>query len=159
MVDQKHVPLKLCFLIDGLDEFGGNTMDLCMLFVKLAARTDSAKYCLSSRPWVEFQRNFKSFPSLKLQDLTYTDIDKYINDRFEEKLTFNGLTRANEKLAASLADEISQRAEGVFLWVTIVVNLLLRGLNNSDTIPELWIRLYGFPARTWPAIRQDLVSD
>jgi hypothetical protein len=150
MVEQKHIPLKICFLIDGLDEFSGNTMDLCMHFVQLAARSDTAKFCLSSRPWVEFQRSFKVYPSLKLQDLTNKDIDAYINNRFGESLAFNELAKQNETLVSSLAQEISQRAEGVFLWVTIVVNQLLKGINNKDTIALLWERLYGFPRELGP---------
>ncbi|KAF4635410.1 hypothetical protein G7Y89_g2688 [Cudoniella acicularis] len=74
MIEQKLFPLKFCFLIDGLDEFSGDTEQLCMLFKRSATRTNVVKFCLSSRPWVQFQDNLGDCASLRLQDLTSNDI-------------------------------------------------------------------------------------
>lgn len=50
-----------------------------------------------------------------------------------------------KEFAPQLAHAIVDRAEGVLLWVQIVVRLLLKGINNHDTIPQLWLRLRSFP--------------
>ncbi|CZR69404.1 uncharacterized protein PAC_19304 [Phialocephala subalpina] len=150
LMDQKQYPLKLCFLIDGLDEFSGDPEQLCLFFKRLNERSDKAKFCLSSRPWVQFKQNFHGSASLRLQDLTSNDISKYVNDMFHQSPAFMRLAARDVELTSSLAREVLERADGVFLWVEIVVRHLLKGINNSDTIPELWSRLRSFPRELYP---------
>ncbi|KAH8751177.1 hypothetical protein BGZ57DRAFT_775112, partial [Hyaloscypha finlandica] len=72
---------------------------------------------------------------LKLQDLTTNDIVTYVNDKLYRSTAFITLAIHNRDLASRLAKEIIIRAEGVFLWVKVVIRLLLKGINNWDTIP------------------------
>jgi hypothetical protein len=53
-------------------------------------------------------------------------------------------------LLESLKVEIMERAQGVFLWVKVVIEQLLRGANNRDSISELWKRLRSFPRELYP---------
>ena len=145
LVCQKQYPLSICFCIDGLDEFSGDTEKLCLFFKRLSSMSDAIKVCLSSRPWVEFKHNFEGCASLRLQDLTVNDIATYVNDNLNSSAAFTQLAAREKELGSQLAGEIVNRAEGVFLWVKIVVLLLLRGINNWDTIPQLWARLRSFP--------------
>lgn len=48
-VQQRQVPLKTCFLVDGLDEFDGEPNEILPIFKEIGS-TDSIKACLSSRP-------------------------------------------------------------------------------------------------------------
>lgn len=146
LIRQTQYPLKICFLIDGLDEFSGDKEQLCLFFKRLSTMSDATKICLSSRPWVEFKNNFEDCASLRLQDLTARDISRYINDKLNSSAVFTKLATRNTELASNLSSEIVNRAEGVFLWVDIVVHLLLKGINNRDTIPQLWTRLRSFPS-------------
>jgi hypothetical protein len=149
-ITQEQYPLKICFIVDGLDEFSGDPDELCIFFQRLSRLSESVKFCLSSRSWVVFQEALENCPGLRLQDLTTRDIDTYINGKFKESSAFLKLVARDETLASSLTREISNRAEGVFLWVRIVVHQLIRGLNNRDGAPQLWRRLQSFPRELNP---------
>jgi hypothetical protein len=142
LVRQNALPIKLCFLIDEFDEFDGEADELCGLFKELGC-SDNSKFCVSSRPWMEFQDSFRKCASLRLQDLTFKDIETYVNDKFRRH--FERLEAQSADVDSSLVAEIVKRANGVFLWVQIVVKLLLKGLSNRDSIPQLWKRLDSLP--------------
>jgi hypothetical protein len=63
LINQKVYFVKFCFFVDGLDEFSGDVEQLCMLFRRLQEKSNNVKFCLSSRPWVEFQQNSKTAPA------------------------------------------------------------------------------------------------
>ena len=157
LVCQIQYPLKICFCIDGLDEFSGDAEQLCLFMKRLSIISDTTKICLSSRPCVEFKQNFQGCASLRLQDLTANDISTYVNDKLNGSVAFTQLAARDKELASKLANEIVDRAEGVFLWVEIVVCLLLKGINNWDTIPQLWKRLRSFPTEL-EALYESMVS-
>ncbi|KAE9376170.1 hypothetical protein N431DRAFT_502914 [Stipitochalara longipes BDJ] len=162
LIRQTQYPLKICFCIDGLDEFSGDAEQLCLFFQRLGEISKNTKICLSSRPWVEFKRNFKDCARLRLQDFTRDDIRLYVNDILNKSAVFRQLAACDKNLASELAREIKDRAEGVFLWVQVVCRLLLKGVNNSDTIPQLWARLKSFPTELnalYQSILINLVSD
>jgi hypothetical protein len=150
LMDQEQYHLKMCFFIDGLDEFSGDVEQLCLFFRELSGRSDKTKFCLSSRPWVQFQENLASCPSLRLQDLTYNDINTYVNDKFYRSPAFMRLANRDANLAVSLVREIGEKAEGVFLWVKVVVRQLLCGISGRDSMDELWTRLRSFPRDLYP---------
>src|SRR5450756_2194007 len=92
------------------------------------AKSESIKACLSSRPWVIFEDVFSDCPKLRLQNLTYHDIETYVNDRVRNNLEFQRLERnlGQSQQTSALVSEIVQMADGVFLWVQLVVDSLLR---------------------------------
>ncbi|KAK4569996.1 hypothetical protein LTR86_002966 [Recurvomyces mirabilis] len=120
-----------CFFVDGLDEYSGdNFTTLIDLFDKLTV-SDSVKMCVSSRPWTVFEAAYGDDKSkrLALQDLTVGDMDKYINGMLEKNREFQKLAQRTPG-AWLLARTIRERAEGVFLWVYLVVRRLLRLLEE-----------------------------
>jgi hypothetical protein len=152
LIRQRRVPLKLCFLVDGLDEFDGDHEEMAALFKEVTDNPD-VKICLSSRPWVVFQKMYRSCPSLRLQDLTFPDIKYYVSDKFERNRAFRDLESDEPKSALLLRNEVVEKAEGVFLWVKIVVNSLLLGLTNEDHIEILRERLGLMPPELIPLYR------
>jgi len=148
IIGQSWIPFKLCLLIDGLDEFDGDHEELATLF-KLVAQSSNLKICLSSRPWQVFQDSFCSFPNLRLQDLTYPDIYKYVKGKFKQSEAFQKLSKKDTALEP-LVQEIVEKAAGVFLWVRIVVKSLIRGINNHDDIAILQQRLHLLPSELKP---------
>jgi len=133
-----------CLLIDGLDEYNGDPMDTVQLFQSIAF--GKVKICLSSRPWVEFEESFSEFPKLTLQDLTWNNIQTYVNEEFAGDRRILTLSKDSPIAASHFVTEIVTKADGVFLWVKLVVRSLLNGLTNGDTIPELQQRLKELPA-------------
>jgi hypothetical protein len=146
LTQQTAVPLKLCFLVDGLDEFYGDHEELATLF-KLATKSPIIKICLSSRPWVIFEGIYGSRPSMRLQDLTYYDIKHYVTSKFNNNPAFHRLQQRNPEAGVLLQSEVIEKAEGVFLWVQIVVKSLLLGIRQEDDIEMLRQRLIAMPPR------------
>ncbi|KAL2836736.1 hypothetical protein BJX68DRAFT_273368 [Aspergillus pseudodeflectus] len=140
--DTRHK--RICLLIDGLDEYEGDHRYIASLFWKIAASTD-IKVCLSSRPLLAFQDAFASAPSFRLQDFTYEDIKGYVTATFSDNQYFCALERDDPDTASELIESVLQRADGVFLWVRLVVASLLEGLGNRDTIEDLQERLLLLP--------------
>ncbi|KAL6411992.1 hypothetical protein AUP68_04372 [Ilyonectria robusta] len=126
--------------IDGLDEFDGNHQELISLLHDLVSAS-SVKLCVSSRPWVEFEKAFVHQPSLRLEDLTYSDIKSYVSSRFLGDLSFKDLLQSETNFAKALIEEVVVKASGVFLWVQLVVNSLLSGIRFGDRVIDLKRRL------------------
>ncbi|RFU34867.1 hypothetical protein B7463_g1457, partial [Scytalidium lignicola] len=135
---------KLCLFVDGLDEFDGKPTDIIDLFKDIIT-SPQIKICTSSRPWVVFEEEFRTVPSLRLQDLTEPDIKLFISEKFQGNSMFSEIQKHEEKFAQDLISSVSERASGVFLWVHLVVQSLLEGLSSGDRISDLQVRLDTIP--------------
>jgi hypothetical protein len=149
LVEQRSLPLKLWLLIDGLDEFDGDHEVISDLF-KDATISHNTKVCLSSRPWVLFEDAFCIFPCLQLQNLTQLDIKLYVSDKFSHSGAFRRLEAREPELASTLIHEVIESANGVFLWVRLVVKSLLDGIRNHDDVQILQSRLRTLPKELEP---------
>jgi hypothetical protein len=143
--------LRLCLFIDGLDEYDGGYLERKGLISMLdgLVKHNSVKICASSRPWNEFREHFGHLSDkarmMTLQDVTWDDIDLYIRGMLEAEPEFQ-LLQKNDDRAEELITDITEKAAGVFLWVTLTVRELIEGIDNSDSIPELRHRLDELPA-------------
>jgi hypothetical protein len=144
LAKQTLISTKFCFFIDGLDEYEGNHTELTRL-IKILALSSSIKLCVSSRPWNPFIRAFgESEQQLKLEDLTKDDIKNYVRSKLQENEPFRELEKQDSRCNEIVAD-IVQRAQGVFLWVYLVVDSLLKGLDEGDDARDLRDRLESLP--------------
>ena len=143
---QQFLNLKFCFLIDGVDEYDGEDYKHIIDVLKFLNASPFLKICLSSRPWNIFIATFGADPDqrLLLEDHNGDDIRQYIRSRFESDAQF-ALLQSRDPRSSDLVHEIVRSAQGVFLWVRIVVSNLLRGLSNDDTLSDLHKRLQSFP--------------
>ncbi|KAK1834932.1 hypothetical protein QBC39DRAFT_275959 [Podospora conica] len=135
---------RVCLFIDGLDEFDGDAQTI-IDFVDKMLQLPDVKLCVSSRPWVAFESAFGRASSLRVQDLTYPDIQHFIQSRFEKSEGFSRLMKREPDYAASLIHHVLEKSSGVFLWVRIVVDSLLAGLTNDDRVCDLERRLDSLP--------------
>ncbi|KAI0183619.1 hypothetical protein EV127DRAFT_446473 [Xylaria flabelliformis] len=136
---------RLLIFIDGLDEYSGEHDDLVSM-IKALGTASNVKVCVSSRPWLAFSDAFSASPwKLYLQDLTKSDIRIFIHDKLEAHAYFRRLSTRNQVAAENLVTQITTRAQGVFLWVYLVVRSLVRGLTNADTIRDLQRRVDEVP--------------
>ncbi|KAL9608606.1 MAG: hypothetical protein Q9167_006580 [Letrouitia subvulpina] len=137
----------VCLFIDGLDEFEGDDrarLEIINL-LKQASDFPNVKVCVSSRPWRIFEDAFDTRPSLKLEDLTSRDIEIYVQDMLISDEKFQNLHRKDPSGCLAIAQEVVARAQGVFLWVNLVVRELLTGLRNEDRLIDLQRRLHETP--------------
>ncbi|KAK7972595.1 hypothetical protein PG988_006729 [Apiospora saccharicola] len=145
-----HSPDFFFFLtVDGLDEFDPqvSTTDVASLLqlTKSLSAFDNAKLILSSRPLSAFEHGFAGCPSLEIHTLTRNDIQAYVLDRLQSHPRMKMLMSRNEVEARTLVQAIGENSSGVFLWVRLVVESLLEGLENSDGLEELQARLDELP--------------
>ncbi|KAJ8126157.1 hypothetical protein O1611_g7481 [Lasiodiplodia mahajangana] len=145
-LNHTYIPIKLVLFIDGLDEYKGDVLELLSTIQKLASLR-STKLCVSSRLWIEFADAFGDDENLviKLEDLTRQDILRYVVDSLESNQRFQALAR-DRAAYNRLTDKVVSRAQGVFLWVKLVVRSLLQGATYADSLADMHTRLEEFPA-------------
>lgn len=91
---QFRTTAKICFFIDGLDEYDGDHEEIATLFNDVSWETCNIKLCVSSRPWLVFDEAFRGSPLLLLQDLTYNDIEAYVSDKLDSHERMRSLKAA-----------------------------------------------------------------
>lgn len=147
MTDSSGAPLKLALLIDGLDEFEAGVLNHSELSKIFTAATESSSFkaILSSRPENAFEYAFRDFPKLRLHHLSRNDVVRYVNDKLRDHPRMQQLASQSSGDIEALVTEIVGAAQGVFLWVRLVVRSLLEGLQNHDEIDVLTERLHELP--------------
>ena len=135
---------RFCIFIDGLDEYEGDHREVIRIINDMAQ--SGIKICFSSRPWNVFEEAYADNAGFKLHvhDHTSHDIANFVNEQFGQDERFLRLRHINSGYQ-DLVDEIISRANGVFLWVFLVVRSLSRGLTNEDTIEDFQRRLRAIP--------------
>lgn len=139
LISQNVLPLKICFFIDGIDEFERDHYELAQLLK--SASSPCVKFIISSRPTSACVEAFSKCSSLQLQDLTEPDILFYVEDKLMDHERMKFLMQNDPVQGTVLILNISVKASGVFLWVIFVVKSLLDGLRNFDRLDDLDRRL------------------
>jgi phage terminase small subunit len=137
--------VKFCFFIDGLDEYSGKPNEIIPL-IETFGSSPNIKTCVSSRPWNEFEKVYGQNRSRKLymEKFNRPDIERYVRDTLEKDPTYQELQEMEDG-TPDLVKDVVDSASGVFLWVYLVVQSLLDGLSNEDSISNLQRRLRRLP--------------
>lgn len=142
-IRQQQIEGCICIFIDALDEYSGRSEDIARFVKRLAAPMDISdnqkliiRVCASSRPWNAFTSLLNKTPSFTIQDWTEEDIRKFATDRLEG---------CNRDDTSSVVDEITNRAEGVFLWVALVLDELWQPLCDGKSMEDVRSLLSGLP--------------
>ncbi|KAG6988517.1 hypothetical protein G7Y79_00072g097790 [Physcia stellaris] len=132
----------ICMLLDGLDEYSGDKWDL----VKFLHETANAhvKLCVASRPSPEFNTTFENVPTIKMQDLNRPGIDKMVNLTIQNSMAKSGFY--DDEDIVQLADEISEKANGMFLWARFAINEIRDGWTEGSDLESLRKKLDDVPA-------------
>lgn len=135
-----------CFFIDGLDEYEGEHRYLIKDILRLC-KSSFVKICVSSRPWNIFEHAFgKETQTWKLclQDYTKSDIRRFIESQLMQDDSFKELVRPHSN-TYTIVDRIEDRADGVFLWVVLVVRELHAEIDELGSYEELEDKLNDLP--------------
>jgi hypothetical protein len=143
LVNLPDQSLRTCLFIDGIDEFDEDHHELASFIKGLAA--PNLKLVISSRPIPACTEVFDDCPTLRLQDLTYKDIETYINGKLQHDANMLLIVEDEPEIAEELVREVIDMASGVFLWVKLAVSSLLSGLRDGDQISDLQERLRALP--------------
>lgn len=142
-----NMPLKMCFFIDGLDEYDSDHTELCNVLRDMA-NSPHIKMCVSSRPWTIFERSFgdESRERLDIHQLTRNDILNFVGDQLRAHAKWAGMESGTEDSEKSgLIEQIVTQADGVFLWAFFVTRSLRERLSNGEGIRDLSQRLSELP--------------
>lgn len=136
---------NLVLFIDGLDEYEGDHQKL-IEFAESLNMKEGTKICVSSRPWNVFSDAFRNKRNLRMDQVTAADISRYVRGIFETTPAFQDWRESSPIEAEMLMHNIVTRAQGVFLWVSVVVAQIRLGLREGDSISELNAVLEDIPA-------------
>jgi hypothetical protein len=136
--------LRLAMFIDGIDEFEGDHRDMALFLRSLAS--PHVKLIVSSRPINACLDALAGCPTLLLQELTRPDMEKFVQAELSSNHLMARLMQQFPARAPKLITDLLDKAEGVFLWVKLVVRLLVDGLENGDTLEELYAKLTLLPS-------------
>lgn len=153
---------RLCFFIDGLDECEGNLLDHENLAKMLQSWVVSGavKLCVSSRPYPEFIRTF-SLPEhrqIQLHKLNEPDIRAYCLNRLGNDID----AQKRGELCRRLVKDMVRLAQGVFLWVHLVTDVLLMGFRQDDPDSVFLDRLESLPSdldKLYTKLRENIEND
>ncbi|KAL2210155.1 hypothetical protein CC79DRAFT_1394437 [Sarocladium strictum] len=135
---------KLAVFIDGLDEFVEPPMELCELILELS-QSPSIKVCVASRPWSQFRDAFHQCHVTELHLVTKEDMHAYVFGKFEGLPAFQDLNNGYVDGGNRLLRNILERAQGVFLWVTLVTTTIFENLSCGAGFEELQQILNNMP--------------
>ncbi|KAK1753395.1 hypothetical protein QBC47DRAFT_268160, partial [Echria macrotheca] len=135
------------FIIDGLDESNTKRKGLPKLveYINSLGTHRNVKVLISSRPWPEIEESLEGCPRLKVHELTRDDIRYFTESKINNHHRSRTLQLQDPTAINQLVTEIVDSSSGVFLWVALVVQSLLQGLRNHDTISDLFARLQELP--------------
>lgn len=148
----QEVTFRTCFFIDALDEHEGDYKKMGN-FLRTLANSDHnspealIKVCVSSRPLNELADLFDDCPGFRVQDWTVRDINRVISERFKSHSRIRILLKDKAHIHAInlLIKKINKRADGVFLWVRLVIDDLSRGITNGESIQAFESHLSELP--------------
>lgn len=148
VVAQSQTTVRFCFFIDGLDEFDGPPLNIVRDISRLAT-SPAVKICVSSRPENAFTNSYgQSLPmaqQLTLEDHTRGDIKTYVLGKMRGTGVLKPRSNKGQAMVHRLAQDIQKRAEGVFLWVVLIMHSVLKGFGEEDDISYIQKRLDELP--------------
>jgi hypothetical protein len=131
-----------CFFVDGLDEYEGThqedpklLVDILGNWTKFAPTT--VKICVSSREYNVFMNAFSENQRIRLHNLTRSDMTSYVLDKLRHM--------DREKDRSILAEAIVKNAQGIFLWVALVVKRIREQIENGANLDTLQRDLDALP--------------
>lgn len=135
--------IRICLFIDGLDEFDNTKIDqsygdLVTMLQKWSTNSNGhVKICVSSRIEAPFMEMLDKRKRFAIHRLTERDIELIVKEKLESYPKFQGYQRKSPEECQKLINDIKKSAEGVFLWVVLVIKNLQENLDNDSPIDVL----------------------
>lgn len=141
IVGQRETRIRLLIFLDALDEHAGDNELLVQMLQEWRTSADgyyvNLKVCLASRPWNIFVEYLSDGPNLAIHHHTENDINVYTNARLRASIR-GGLSKLlDPDSCASLTDQITAKAQGVFIWVSLVTDHLAKNIRDGTPYQTL----------------------
>ncbi|KAM0812584.1 putative NACHT domain-containing protein [Seiridium cardinale] len=142
LLHQRQYKLTMCLFLDALDEYNKTPEDIKDFLHDVGeesrAGLSNVKICFSSRPWESFTQSFKKYPGFSLHDHTIQDIRNYCYQTIERY-------GDSVNVVAKLVPDISETAQGVFLWARLALGDLIKATSDTTNLENLRNILQGLP--------------
>ncbi|KAM0351043.1 hypothetical protein ACHAPU_002824 [Fusarium lateritium] len=134
--------IRFCFFIDGLDEYeevhGKDHVYLVRVLNDWVKRSQGKlKMVLSSRDYNVFLNGFPADQRLQLHELTWFDMKNYVRHSLEHL--------QNSDLKNYFLNSIPEKANGIFLWIVLVVNEIRKKIEDDASQEQLLRLLESLP--------------
>lgn len=152
---QQHMgaAIDVFLLLDALDEFDGNPKRVALLLFRCVEEAKKGsinlKICFSCRPWNVFSDSFARTPQLRVEDHTEADIARYVRAEMTECKAASSMLDPDDlayRVSVKLQSRILMRAQGVFLWVRLVLDKLLSELTEGASPEDIEMILETLPS-------------
>jgi hypothetical protein len=133
--------VKMFFLVDALDErepqdkLGELAKEILWI-----SQLPNVKLCVSHRPWAVFTRKFEHASTLQLHLMTLGDMEIYVRGRLtavEEETGWSTDFGSQTQAAERFVHKVAHDAEGVFLWVELVVKAICSEMRKGKQLHQL----------------------
>ena len=143
--------IRLSLFIDGFDECHGNHSEQLDFLTNLIRFSSDKKLCIraciASRVETEIQFRLSNEPTFALHLFTEKDISAYVTSRLQQ--AWDLMARQPDGTTSvrtwGLADRTVKKAEGVFVWVKIVVSQLALAIEEEARLCDLYSLLDNLP--------------
>ena len=165
-------PVQLLLFVDGIDECEGDHREqLNFLKAWIEFSSESKLYikaCMASRDELDLRLRLSTYPSLAIHHFTRANIVDYVTKRLKAawELMAAQPDHTTTRFDQKLIDNVVHKAEGVFLWVNLVVTQLVISIEEEVEAQKLSKQLYDLPndlqglyARTVARIPQRYLHD
>lgn len=151
---QQQVGVANVFLLlDALDEFDGNPKRLALLLSRCVEEAKKGsinlKICFSCRPGNVFNDSFARTPQLRVEDHTEADIARYVRTEMTDCKAASSMLDPDDlayRVGVKLQSKLLMRAQGVFLWVRLVLDKLLSELTEGASPEDIEMILETLPS-------------
>lgn len=130
------------FHVDGIDEIECSPGQMVQTLLDIS-REPHVKILVAGRWTPEFDEAFESKQTLNLHLTTELDVLHYTFDKINQH-NWRELRLTPQQFSIILKELISA-AEGVFLWVSLVLEALAKGLRNYETFDTLLTHIRSYP--------------
>ena len=143
IVTKSPINARVVMFIDGFDECDGNhasQLDFLKDLVESSKVSKlSIKMCIASRAEVDIRLRLSTYPSLAIHHFTEPDIASYVTRRLRMawELMASQLDGTTATFDQELIDNVIRKAEGVFLWVNLVVTQLVMAIETEAEASDL----------------------
>ena len=130
---QNVLQLDVTLFLDALDEYDGDYETIATFLHSIITAENASftrfKIFFSSRPLQVFLDRFGDASALDIQNYTAEDIRRVIQSRMSQNSRMSRYMQVERSgdsvLAIEIANQIFSRANGIFLWVILVLDELL----------------------------------
>lgn len=151
IIYHQQYELPIVILVDSLDEAltAMKVVTIADLLAGVEGLDKRVRFIFTTRKEPHLEMRFLSAERLGLSEAPHAsenkkDIAHYVTDQLRTEQVARHVVGLKPEMAAQLPDAITAKSEGNFLYVTLLLDAVTRGMQALDKLDELPVGLVGF---------------